>query len=152
MLNTNYNYSQNQNILSTMTQAAISFVEFHAFDAPILNQWHQLISAIREKANTRQWVTLINPPFIPNDAYLSKIGLGDHYVRVVRLKDDDSETTKYIQRCLQNGKSSVVAVWASQQHTLPDILLNDSPLGCQALVFTGSNESLHASPQLEMAV
>jgi cell division inhibitor SulA len=152
MQTANYNYTQNQNFFSTMTQTAMSFVQFHAFDAPILNQWHQLIAAIREKANTRQWVTLINPPFIPNDDYMAEIGLGEHYVRVIRLNNENSETTKYIQRCLQNGKSSVVAIWASQQHTLPDVLLNETPLGCQALVFTNSAETTHLNPQLEMAL
>ena len=136
---------------ATYVSKAKSFIQFYAFDAPLLNQWCQLISIIREKANTQQWVTLINPPFIPNERYLRDIGLGDHYVRVIRLDSGCSASSRYIQRCLQNGKSSVVAVWASKVTELPDILLNDSPLACQALVFTDSGKQLAQSPQLEMA-
>lgn len=129
------------------------FVHFQSNTSPLLHQWHQLINVIREKANRRQWVTLVNPPFIPNDHYLNEIGLGDHYVRVIRLEQNCEEKLKYIQQCVQNGKSSVVAIWSDDISELPNILLNDSPLSCQALVFSNyRDESKNRGPQLEMAI
>jgi len=151
MIAANYNNTFNNQLLNSIAYKARSFVEFHAYDSPLLNQWHHLISTIRASANTRQWVTLINPPFIPNDQYLTDIGLGDHYVRVIRLENTSAETTKYIQRCLQNGKSSVVAVWSNSNNELPEILLNDSPLSCQALVFSQSKIAAYENQQLEIA-
>jgi cell division inhibitor SulA len=152
MITTNYQQPVENSFFQSISVAAKSLISFHAYETPILQQWHQLISTIRDKANRRQWVTLINPPFIPNDAYLKEIGLGDHYVRVMRLEHNTPATSKYIQRCVQNGKSSVVAVWVSNREDLPDVLLNDSPIGCQALVFcpnmpTASSEH----KQFEMA-
>ncbi|WP_196157838.1 hypothetical protein [Reinekea sp. G2M2-21] len=149
MITSEYEAPYRQPIITSLIHKARSVVHFHAYDSPILNQWHQLLSAIREKANSRQWVTLINPPFIPNDRYMREIGLGDHYVRVIRLDNSDIATVSYIQRCLQNGKSAVVAVWANNPNELPDILLNGSPLGCQALVFTNSKQQ-PAAPQMEL--
>jgi len=141
----------NQHFLHTIGEKARSFVEFHAYDSPLLNQWHHLIASMRANANSRQWVTLINPPFIPNDQYLNEIGLGDYYVRIIRLAHNSEATTRYIQRCLQNGKSSVVAVWSNNIDELPDVLLNESPLGCQALVFSAAQQAEFRHQQLEIA-
>ncbi|WP_320822400.1 hypothetical protein [Reinekea sp.] len=140
-----------QNFLHSMGEQARSFVEFHSYDAPLLNQWQQLIASMRANANSRQWVTLINPPFIPNDQYLNAIGLGDYYVRIVRLAHNSEASTRHIQRCLQNGKSSMVAVWSNKIEELPDILLNASPLGCQALVFSVTPQAELRHQQLEIA-
>jgi|TARA_B110000503_G_C7161494_1_gene419866 cell division inhibitor SulA len=141
----------NQHFLHSMGEKAKSFVEFHAYDSPLLNQWHHLIASMRANANKRQWVTLINPPFIPNDQYLNEIGLGDYYVRIIRLAHNSEATTRYIQRCVQNGKSSIVAVWSNRVDELPEVLLNESPLGCQALVFSAGNRAQFRDQQLEIA-
>jgi len=152
MMITTTNQKNNSSLVfADFARKAKSYIQFYAYDTPLLNQWCQLISTIRENANHRQWVTLINPPFIPNDHYLRDIGLGNHYLRIIRLDSECSATSSYIQKCLQNGKSSVVAVWARQCGELPNILLNDSPLACQAIVFTDSGSQLARSPQLEMA-
>lgn len=111
-------------------------ISCHSNQQPLLNQWHHLIEAIRQSATKSQWITLINPPFIPNDAYLKEIGLGEFYVRIVQFKTLSDGTNQHIQRCLQNGKSSVVAVWSNKQQDLPDIILNERPVGCRALVFS----------------
>ena len=151
MISTNNNSVSIQTPLAQFANKAKSLIQFYAYDSPLLNQWCQLISTIRENANTRQWVTLINPPFIPNDQYLKEIGLQNHYLRIVRLDSQCPQTTNYIQKCLQNGKSTVVAVWASNVRELPEILLNDAPLSCQALVFTDSGNQQPFGQQMEMA-
>ena len=151
MLTQQYTNNFKQPVLANVAAKARALVEFYAYDAPLLNQWHQLIEIMRQRANKRQWVTLINPPFIPNDKYLQDIGLGDHYVRVIRLKSANPESIRYIRNCLQNGKSSIVAVWASHTNDLPDILFNETHLGCQALVFSQSSTYVTQHQQLEMS-
>ncbi len=124
-------------------------VTYLSMCAPLLTQWHHLVSALRSTVTPSRWVTLIDPPFIPNDRYLREIGLGDSFVRIVRLnKKDTKENARYIQQCIQNGKSSLVAVWANREDELPDIFDNERPVACKTLIF--SNAPNIKEHQLEM--
>ncbi len=119
------------------------------YRTPLINQWHHLIAAIREKSSSKQWITLVNPPFIPNDQYLKEIGLGDHYIRIIQISEQNPSLKKYIRLCVQNGKSALVAIWSMQDEQLPEILQDNDALSCRTLLFSNAEES---SSQLELAV
>ncbi len=147
MIATNYANSYLP-VMPSMAYSSSALVDFQANSTPLLNQWYQLISAIRTRAIQSQWVTLINPPFIPNEQYLKSIGLEDYYVRIVRFDESSDMTTQYIQNCLQNGKSAVVAVWANSHKILPDILWDNGRISCKALVFCNLDRTERAEHQL----
>lgn len=138
-------------------QHSISCSQFHASEqakaqllsssTPLLNQWHHLIGAMRT-AGRHQWVTLINPPFIPNEKYLNHLGLGDLYIRTVWLKSGDQNTERYVRKCLQNGKSTLVAIWLDEV-LLPEDIISQGLFNCSSLVFSHTSET---ELQLEMAV
>ncbi|MEJ2045280.1 MAG: hypothetical protein P8X74_15320 [Reinekea sp.] len=134
----------NQGTLSKQSR-----LQRYDYQTPLLNQWQYLVAAIKEKPLTHQWVTLINPPFIPNDQYLNDIGLGTHYIRIIRLSEQSPSIKKYIQRCLQNGKSALVVIWSTQAGQLPEILNDNNALSCQALVFSDHDPINTLQKQLE---
>ena len=152
MITAHYNYSRQTGLFAMMAQQNQSKVDHQDANSPILEQWHHLIDAIRSNANPRQWVTLVNPPFIPNDRYLRDIGLSNHYIRVVRLSQNAPDTEEYIQQCVQNGKSSLVAIWADGIHELPDVLQDEGRLSCRTLVFSSTPDvPVNKEPQLTFA-
>ncbi len=151
-MKTTNNHNIDHSLMDALASRTRSMVDYQAFNTPVLQQWQQLISKIRNSANGNQWVTLINPPFIPNDKYLNEIGLGHCYIRVIKLDENNENSKRYIQQCLQNGKSSIVALWASNELGLPEILLNDAPVACQALVFAELQATESCYQQMEMAV
>lgn len=121
---------------SNATPSRTSSIEFHRHDLPILNQWHQLLNAIRHNASSTQWVTLVNPPFIPNKQYLSKVGLGGYHIRVLRLEETHQHSQHHIEQCLLNGKSGLVALWSNQPSSLPKVITQSDNIECNALVFS----------------
>lgn len=152
MITAHYNQNSQSGLFATLVNQACAKVRQYSAETSLLEQWHQLIDAIREDGNPRQWVTLVNPPFIPNDRYLREIGLSNHYIRVVRLSQHSKSTEDYIQQCVQNGKSSLVAVWLENTDLLPDVLKVDSQLSCRTLVFTTDSPQLSKTEQLELAI
>lgn len=144
----------NLSLISAANEAQYANQVTHrSLQAPVLEQWQQLVHAMQHSANTRQWVTLINPPFIPNERYLAQIGLANHYLRIVRIDENNSESKRSIQRCLQNGKSSLVALWLNDSQEWDELFADDARLGCKALVFSDQNahkQPIQAAPQLEL--
>ena len=135
---------------SAFMSASNQPLQRYEYHTPVLNQWQYLLAAIRDKGPTKQWVTLINPPFIPNDRYLQEIGLDQHYIRIVRLCEHNPSIKNYIQRCLINGKSALVAIWSTQPDTLPEILQSKSGFTCRTLLFSNEPEPQHSHLQLEL--
>lgn len=139
--------------LAQITQAPIRRRALRFFDycSPLANQCHYLLEGIRNVKNTGLWITLIDPPFLPNKSYLAKIGLGHYVIRVVRLNGKSPEIKQQcIEQCLLNGKSGLVAIWSTQNTEIPNILKDDgleTPL-CQTLVFEKKTTSIE---QLEMS-
>lgn len=125
-------------------------VRFFDYCSPLANQCHYLIDAIRQVKNARLWVTLIDPPFLPNKGYLSMLGLGHFTIRIVRLKGlSPAEKQHCLEQCVLNGKSSLVAIWSTARADIPAILNDEgleTPL-CQTLVF--ENRAIKQE-QLEM--
>jgi cell division inhibitor SulA len=139
--------------LSQIAQAPIQRRALRFFDycSPLINQCHYLVEGIRNVKNSGLWITLIDPPFLPNKSYLSKIGLGHYAVRVVRLNGKSPAFKQQcIEQCVLNGKSGLVAIWSTHHTEVPSILKDDdleTPL-CQTMVFEKKSSSLE---QLEMS-
>lgn len=152
MLTAHHYNNQQPGMFAVMAQQANAKVRHLEANAPLLQQWEQLIEAICEDANTRQWVTLVNPPFIPNDRYLRQIGLANHYIRVVRLHQQSKDTENYIRQCVQNGKSSLVAIWADACLNLPEELQDEQRVSCRTLVFSGGTDCQSFGDQLELSI
>ncbi|MFQ3282645.1 hypothetical protein [Reinekea sp.] len=126
-------------------------LRFFDYCSPLLNQFHYLVEGIRHVTNSGLWITLIDPPFLPNKHHLTKIGLGHYAVRVVRLNGKSAALKQQcIEQCVLNGKSGLVAIWSTHHTEVPSILKDDdleTPL-CQTLVFEKRTTS---SEQLEMS-
>lgn len=138
------------NPLSQVSRSTNTKVEFHSYDSPLINQWHHLISAIKKNGNAHQWVTLINPPFIPNHQYLKNIKLGDYSIRIVKLPTGADSSKQVIEQCLRNGKSSMVALWSDVSGELPSTLNDSAQNSCPTLVFS-SQHRRDLSNQIELA-
>lgn len=114
------------------------------------NQYQILLEQIRVNASHRLWVTLINPPFIPNEEYLASVGLSNYYVRIIHLNESDRNFAQYIRQLVQNGKSSLVAYWCNNE-LYPDFVFDDiDVVSCKTLIFGHEKNSNGEKSQLEL--
>ncbi|TCS42602.1 hypothetical protein [Reinekea marinisedimentorum] len=124
--------------------------QVHSICAPLFTQWHRLLGTIKN-TDRKQWITLINPPFKPDDRFLEASGLGHCYFRIVILKEHNPSTLKYIRQSMLNGKSSLVAAWLNSEDMAREFQ-DVSHCKCKTLLFCRDQAIGAKDPQLELAI
>jgi cell division inhibitor SulA len=150
MLTTIRNYSKAFQLPVQASGSVAISQEIHSINAPLFTQWHKLVSALKT-ADNQQWVTLINPPFIPDDSFLERSGLANCYIRIVMLKEHNPNTLRYIQQSMHNGKSTLVAAWLNNEELAMEFQ-EETRSRCHTLLFCRDTVIGITEPQLEMAI
>ena len=138
-------------------------IELASSEAPLFAQWHRLLAALAE-ASEQKWITLINPPFVPDEQSLAAYGISKRFFRVLTLSETNPNTQKHIVRSIYNEKSSLVAAWLDHPALVDDIKnliadntaeFNSKSSACKTLLFSpkaNRNSAKRDEVQLEMFV
>ncbi|KGK42081.1 hypothetical protein LH51_10350 [Nitrincola sp. A-D6] len=82
----------------------------HTAVESIVSDPEQILPLLAEASGQSRWITLINPPALPDRQVLLHAGIDMHKVRIIHTHNRH-QWLKTLSTCVCNGLNSLVVAW-----------------------------------------
>ncbi|QEW06677.1 SulA-like leucine-rich domain-containing protein [Nitrincola iocasae] len=82
----------------------------HTAVESIVRDPEQILPLLAEASGQSRWITLINPPALPNRQVLLQAGIEMHKIRIIHTQNRH-QWLKTLSTCVCNGLNSLVVAW-----------------------------------------